>query len=96
MCKIRKAFYINSNDRNASSASSSNFQITLDHPLTLQDQTGLSVNSLEIPYTLKTVGPRNYKILCATGHLPGDDFHDRKRNNLRRLHINLGNIRQPT
>ena len=67
MCKTRKAFYINSNDRNASSASSSDFQITLEHPLTLQDQTGLSVNSLEIPYTLKTMGPRNNKLYVQLG-----------------------------
>ena len=51
MCKTKKVFFIDSNNRNASSASGTDFTIDLDHPLTLPDGCGVAIDSLSLPDT---------------------------------------------
>ena len=51
MCKTKKVFFIDSNNRNASSASGTDFTIDLDHPLTLPDGCGVAIDALSLPNT---------------------------------------------
>ena len=51
MCKTKKVFFIDSNNRNASSTSETDFKIDLDHPLILPDGCGVAIDSLSLPNT---------------------------------------------
>ena len=51
MCKTKKIFFIDSNNRNANSASETDFGIDLDHPLILPDGCGVAIDSLSLPNT---------------------------------------------
>ena len=51
MCKTKKVFFIDSNNRNANSTSETDFKIDLDHPLILPDGCGVAIDSLSLPDT---------------------------------------------
>ena len=64
MCKTANTMlYINSNDRDASSTSSSDFTITLKHPIILQNNTSLSVTSIVCPNTIQTINTNINNVL---------------------------------
>ena len=57
MCKYDQIIHIDNAHRGASSASDSDFEIDLDHPLIIDDSNGVSIKSLTIgnPIALRTV-----------------------------------------
>ena len=71
MCKTKKVF-IDSNNRNASSASGTDFTIDLDHPLTLPDGCGVAIDALSLPNTnnIDPIVPGiNNKLYCELGRI---------------------------
>ena len=72
MCKTKKVFFIDSNNRNASSASGTDFTIDLDHPLTLPDGCGVAIDALSLPNTnnIDPIVPGiNNKLYCELGRI---------------------------
>ena len=70
MCKKKTKLHIDSNDKTVGSSSSSDFKVTLDKPLTLQNHTGVSVRTLLLPYTLRTINANiNDKLYIKLGVL---------------------------
>ena len=70
MCKTKKVFCIDSNNRNANSASETDFGIDLDHPLILPDGCGVAIDSLSLPNTnnITPIAPGiNNKLYCELG-----------------------------
>ena len=70
MCKTKKTFFIDSNNRNASSTSETDFKIDLDHPLILPDGCGVAIDALSLPNTsnIDPVVPGvNNKLYCELG-----------------------------
>ena len=61
MCKTKKAFFIDSNNRNADSASGIDLTIDSNHQLTVPDGSGIAVDSLNLPS--KTTAPHRVRIL---------------------------------
>ena len=55
MCKKITAIHVDSNDKIAGSNSSSDFKITLNPPVELQNNAGISVKTMMLPYTLRTI-----------------------------------------
>ena len=69
MCKTKRVFFIDSNNRNASSASGSDFTIDLAHQLTLPDGCGVAVDSFNLPTITDdniVIGINN-KVYCQLG-----------------------------
>ena len=55
MCKSYMIVMIDSNDRTADSASTSDFTVNLPSPLLINDDHGVQLKSLYLPNTLKTI-----------------------------------------
>ena len=55
MCKSDMIVMIDSNDRTADSASTSDFTVNLPSPLLINDDHGVQLKSLYLPNTLKTI-----------------------------------------
>ena len=71
MCKTKKAFFIDSNNRNADSASGTDFTIDLNHQLTVPDGSGIAVDSINLPSitTAPIVSGINNKLYGQLGML---------------------------
>ena len=70
MCKKITAIYVDSNDKIAGSNSSSDFKITLNPPVALQNNAGISVKTMMLPYTLRTINTNvNDKLYFKVGVL---------------------------
>lgn len=78
MCKTKRVFFIDSNNRNASNPSQTtpsgtDFTIDLDHPLTIPDGCGIAIDSLSLPNTSNIapiVAGINDVLYCQLGALP--------------------------
>ena len=70
MCKKITAIHVDSNDKIAGSNSSSDFKITLNPPVALQNNAGISVKTMMLPYTLRTINTNvNDKLYFKVGAL---------------------------
>ena len=70
MCKKITAIHVDSNDMIAGSNSSSDFKITLNPPVALQNSAGISVKTMILPYTLRTINTNvNDKLYVKVGAL---------------------------
>ena len=75
MCKTKKVFFIDSNNRSATNASQTtpsgtDFTIDLDHPLTIPDGCGIAIDSLSLPNTSNItpiVSGINNMLYCQLG-----------------------------
>ena len=70
MCKTKKVLFIDSNNRNANSASETDFEIDLDHPLILPAGCGVAIDAMSLPNTsnIDPVVPGvNNKLYCELG-----------------------------
>ena len=64
MCKKITAIHVDSNDMIAGSHSSSNFKITLNPPVALQNNAGMGVKTMMLPCTLRAINTNVNDKLC--------------------------------
>ena len=75
MCKTKKVFFIDSNNRSATNASQTtpsgtDFTIDLNHQITIPDGAGVSIDSLSLPNTsnITPIVPGiNNRLYCQLG-----------------------------